>query len=95
MAADGGYHPPMYSYALMLSKGDGIDMDKAEAAKYFKMAADKGNSDAMHIYGDILFIGDGVEIDRSKAIDYLRKSVQKGNFNGKMKYLQTYAFHEE
>ncbi|KAK8882922.1 hypothetical protein M9Y10_045568 [Tritrichomonas musculus] len=95
MAADGGYHPSMHSYALMLSKGDGIDMDKAEAAKYFKMAADKGNNDAIHIYGDILFIGDGVEIDRSKVIDYLRKSAQKGNFIGKMKYLQTYAFHED
>ena len=33
----------MFNYAFMLKCGDGIPIDKKEAAKYLKDASDKGN----------------------------------------------------
>ena len=39
MAADKGNATAMYNYAIMLKKGDGIEVNKSEAAHYFKMAA--------------------------------------------------------
>ena len=45
-------------YAIMLSEGRGIDIDKKEATEYMKKAANKDNIYAMHLYGLMLYNGD-------------------------------------
>lgn len=47
-------------------KGNGIQADKKEAAKYFKIGADKGNLNAMNNYGIMLKKGDGIKSDKKK-----------------------------
>ena len=51
----------MYNYALMLYNGDGVTVDKKEAARYFQMAADLGDIDSMRKYRSMLYDGDGIE----------------------------------
>lgn len=40
----------MFKYARMLENGDGIAVNKTEAARFYKKAADKGNENAMNNY---------------------------------------------
>lgn len=58
MAADEGYIDSMLNIALMISNYNGIDVDKKEEARYFKLAADGGIILAMVNYADMLFNGD-------------------------------------
>ena len=54
MSADKGDTQSMLRYALMLNDGDGVNVDRNEAARYLKMAADQGNPDAIEactLYG--------------------------------------------
>lgn len=52
-------------------KGNGIQADKKEAAKYFKIDADKGNLNAMNNYGIMLKKGDGIKSDKKEAAKYI------------------------
>ena len=49
MTIDKGNQNAMYNYAYMLDFGDGIEVNKEEAIKYYKMAIDKDFPDAMII----------------------------------------------
>ena len=46
MAGDSGSVPAMRKIAVILEKGDGIEVDKKEAAQYYKIAADQGHVDS-------------------------------------------------
>ena len=65
MAIDKGNTVAMNNYANMLKKGDGIPVDKTEAARYYKMAVGKGNADAMNNYANMLDEGDGIPVDKT------------------------------
>lgn len=52
----------------MCYHGDGIAVNKEEAAKYFDIAADKGNADSMNYLALMLDIGDGVKEDKIKTM---------------------------
>lgn len=71
----------MIDYANMRYDGDGISMDRYEAAQYFKMAADEGNINAMFKYALISDTGDEIPVDKVEAAKYF-----KGNINALYKY---------
>ena len=58
----------MFNYAAILKDGDGISMNKKEAARYFKMAADKGQENAILNYATILKDGDGIAMNKQIMI---------------------------
>ena len=60
----------MRYYVIMLEYGDGIGVDKKEAAKYYKMSADKGNSTSMCYHAYMLKNGDGIDINKKEAARY-------------------------
>lgn len=63
-------------------KGNGIQADKKEAAKYFKIGADKRNLNAMNNYGIMLKKGDGIKSDKTEAAKYIKiLSNSKSNNN--------------
>lgn len=62
MAADLGMVEPMLNYALMLSNGEGVKMDKKEASKYYKRAADNEQINSMYNYATMLRTGDGIDV---------------------------------
>ena len=84
--ADNGDDKAMNAYALMLDKGLGVDIDKKEAIRYYKMAIDKGNDKAMNNYALLLHHGDGVAVDKEEAIKYYKKSIEKGNTSAMNNY---------
>ena len=62
----------MIKFALLLYAGDGIETNKKEAARYYKLAADKGNIDAMVNYAFMLEEGDGIEKNEKEAARYFK-----------------------
>jgi TPR repeat protein/S1-C subfamily serine protease len=60
-------------------------LDRAEAAKWYRMAADQGNADAEHELGSMYARGLGVERDEAEAAKWYRKadeSYRKAAGNG-------------
>ena len=45
-----GYVQAMFAYGHYLDYGEGVEIDKNEAMRYFKMAADKGVDEALDYY---------------------------------------------
>ena len=58
----------------MLYKGDGIKMNKREAAKYFRMAANQGYDCSCYMYAKMLEEGDGIEANKKEAEKYFKMS---------------------
>ena len=69
----------MCNYAYMLNHGLGLQTDKEEAARYYKMAADEGNANAMFIYACMLENGDGIAPNEAEASIYYKKAADNGN----------------
>jgi TPR repeat protein len=55
--ADAGDASAQFDHGLRLMNGDGLEMNKSEATRYFKEVADQGNANAQFQYGLALFEG--------------------------------------
>ena len=77
--ADKGDSEAMYLYAVMLYNGEGIEVNKEEAAKYYQMAAEKGHIGSMNNYANMLYYGDGIKEDISEALTYYILAADKGH----------------
>lgn len=75
-------------YALKLRDGNGVTVNKTDAAYYFKIAADKGNVDAMLNYANIINNGDGVTADKIGAAHYFKLAADNGNVDAMFIYGQ-------
>lgn len=62
--------------ADMYYKGKGTDVNKTEAAKWYKLAADNGNSHAMYKYAVMSELGEGIEANK-----YQHKNIIKGSYD--------------
>ena len=76
----------IYHQGEIFEKGDGIPVDKPEAARYYKKAAQKGHTDAMFKYGWMLLYGIGVQIDKQKAYFYIKEAADQGNIEAMYNY---------
>lgn len=76
----------MIKNASMLSNGDGVAVNKSEAARYLKMSADNGNEESMIKYASMLSNGDGIAVNKSEAACYLKMSADNGNEESMIKY---------
>ena len=54
----------MFNYALLLEKGDGVDMNKSKAIKYYKMAIEKDFLYAMIHYAIMMDKGEQLSISK-------------------------------
>jgi len=73
--ADAGDSDAQYDLAFMLDNGEGIEQDRVESEKYFKLSADQGDSDACLCYGGILF----ERGEYADAEQYFMTSAMKGD----------------
>lgn len=76
----------MNNYANFLFYGKGIEVDKEQAAHFYKSAADKGNDFAMNNYANMLMNGKGIEVDKKEAFNYFGKAANAGNKYGLYNY---------
>ena len=78
MAADKGHISTMYNYSILLYKGDGVEQDMNEVAKYIKIAAVEDDCEIFK-YGIMLYRGEGVELNKNEAAGYFKMSTDKGH----------------
>ncbi|KAK8888717.1 hypothetical protein M9Y10_033451 [Tritrichomonas musculus] len=79
MADDKGDESCLISIANMLFKGDGIDMNKEEACKYYKLLADNGNVSCAAYLANMLYNGNGVPENKSEAAEYFKLAADLGD----------------
>ena len=79
--ADHGDVESMHRYAIAIVNGDGIDVNKKEAAHYFKMAADRGHILSMFYYAEMLYKGNGIEMNKKESAKYFKRSIDLGYFD--------------
>lgn len=60
--------------AYMLCKGEGVPIDKNQAAILFKKAAELGDGLSMAFYAYMLKTGDCVPMDKEKSDEYFKKA---------------------
>ncbi len=63
---------------LYINGGDGVNVDSAVAADWFRKAADKGHVGAQAMLGALYANGQGVAYDRAEAARWLRKAAEGG-----------------
>lgn len=86
LAADAGHVLAMCAYAAHLQKGEGVEQNSTEAAKYYRMAAERGNHHAQCNYGFCLLAGKGVETNNEEAAKFFRMSAEGGDISGMVNY---------
>jgi TPR repeat protein len=64
---------------VCLLKGEGIERNPIEAAKYYKMAADQGYHVSQWNYGALLMKGEGIERNPIEAAKYYKMAADQGN----------------
>ena len=69
-----------YSLGLKYEYGDEeTEIDKAKAARCYKIAADEGNIYGMIQYGNMLLKGEGIDMNKIEAVDYFKQAADKGS----------------
>ena len=62
----------------MYDKGEGIEQDYQEAAKWYRKAAEQGDAWAQNNLGLMYHNGEGIEQDYQKAVKWYRKAAEQG-----------------
>ena len=74
---------------MFLSDEDEVEINYAEALKWFESAAAKGSAEALAYCGYVLYHGgNGVEMDKPKALSYYKAAAEKGDRLGQLFYGQ-------
>ena len=66
-AAEKGDSESQFNVGLMYAKGDGVEQDYSEAARWFRMSALQGNASSQFVLGMMYSNGDGVRQDYTEA----------------------------
>jgi len=90
-AADQGDADAQLKLGVCYVNGNGVSVDKGEAAKWFRKAADQGNAKAQYDLGCCYANGDGVPVDMAEAVKWFRKAADQGNVDAQNK-LGFYCF---
>ena len=80
-AAEQGHVPSQYNIGVMYKKGQGVDINLKEAAKWYLKAANQGYTEAQYNIGAMLYEGKGVEQNYKEAFNWFLKAANSGNVN--------------
>jgi TPR repeat protein len=81
-AEQGNAHAQFY-HGIMLSRGEGISINKTFAVHYYKLSADQGNAEALLNQGVMLDKGDGILMNKSFAVHGYKSAVDHGLVEGR------------
>ena len=77
-AAERGDREAQFSLACRYERGEGVERDKIEAARWWKKAADQGCAPAQLKLGVCYDKGEGVEQNKRKAADLYKQAADQG-----------------
>jgi TPR repeat protein len=86
VAAERGLDWAMYNYATLLTLGEGVAEDRAEALRWFDKAASLGNAKAINFIGSFHEDGWVVARDMETAADCYRRAAEGGDFRGQFNH---------
>jgi len=75
----------------MYRKGDGVQQDYAEAAKWYRKAAEQGVAHAQYNLGIMYDNGQGVKQNYAEAVKWFRKAAEQGNSGAQFNMGAMYA----
>lgn len=75
----------MYCLGLCYANGWGVDIDYAQAVKWYKTAAELKNADSMYCLGICYEHGLGVVPNYAQAIEWYKRAVELGFDEAKRK----------
>jgi len=65
--------------AMRYQTGRGVEIDPAEAARWYERAARQGDADAQFNLGNMYLLGEGVSADDNQAVAWYRKAADQGH----------------
>lgn len=68
-----------YSIGLRFTRGDEVERNNGEAAKWYRKAAEQGYSEAQVMLGFCFMDGDGVKKSFQESARWFRKAAKQGN----------------
>lgn len=68
----------LYQLGVKAKNGDGVEDDKAEAVRLFRLAAERGHADAQNELATCLYEGNGVERNHPEALRWFRMAAEQG-----------------
>ena len=77
-AAERGDAIAQYRLGSCYSNGDGVETNKVEAVRWYRMAAEQGHAGAQGSLGMCYANGDGVETNKAEAVKWCRKAAEQG-----------------
>ena len=77
-AAEQGFAPAQYAYAICLRHGRGVEQDAAEAVRWYRAAAAQGYAPAQTSLGVCYERGEGVEKKPEEAVRLYRLAAEQG-----------------
>lgn len=77
-AAERGDANAQYRLGSCYSNGDGVETNKVEAVRWYRMAAEQGIAGAQGSLGMCYANGDGVETNKAEAVKWFRKAAEQG-----------------
>lgn len=83
--------PAVESTAQLLAKGVAVDLDEAQAARWWRVAADKGNAEAQNKLGLCYASGKGLQQDMLEAVRWYRMAVGHGHAEAQYNLGMCYA----
>ena len=75
--AEQGHAKAQAILGLMYRKGQGVEKNDKEPAKWFQKAAEQGDADAQFCLGAMYYNGEGVPQDYAEAVKWFRKAAEQ------------------
>ncbi|MBT8102988.1 MAG: sel1 repeat family protein [Gammaproteobacteria bacterium] len=89
--AEGGDKRAQWGLGMMYSNGFGVEMNDAEALKWFELSATQGFADAQYRIGVMQQNGWGLPMDDVAAADWFEKAAEQGHTEAQVALGQIYA----
>jgi TPR repeat protein len=83
VGAESGDSDAQFLLAVMYDEGQGVEVDKKEAVKWYTKAAESGDSDAQNNLGAMYYLGDGIKENAELAKKWYTKAADQGNADAK------------
>ncbi len=77
--AEQGHAKAQFDLGVCYAKGEGVNKDPAEAAKWYRKAAEQGDAGAQYNLGGCYYNGYGVDKDHAEALKWYRKAAEQGD----------------
>ena len=89
--AEAGDAQAQFDLGCLYDSGDGVNMDRQQAATWYRKAAEQGHAKAQYEIGLLYYSGEGVAKSPEQAVAWFRKAAVQGHANAQSNLGLMYA----